>query len=89
MLLSLRWFPCYGSQTNKKGFGGILIRCHDFRGTFCTMCYEADVPIKTLQKWMGHTDPTVLMKFYAKLTEEKELYDTTKLNDITKKRFES
>ena len=67
----------------------IKIRCHDFRVTFCTMCYEADVPIKTLQKWMGHTDPTVLMKFYAKLTEKKELYDTTKLNDITKKRFES
>ena len=27
----------------------IRIRCHDFRVTFCTMCYEAGVPVKTLQ----------------------------------------
>ena len=67
----------------------IKIRCHDFRVTFATMCYEADVPIKTLQRWMGHTDPTVLMKFYAKLTEEKEQYDIEKLNSIVQKRFAS
>ena len=67
----------------------IKIRCHDFRVTFATMCYEADVPIKTLQRWMGHTDPTVLMKFYAKLTEEKEQYDIEKLNSIIQKRFAS
>ena len=65
----------------------INIRCHDFRVTFCTTCYEAEVPVKTLQVWMGHTDPTVLMKFYAKLTEEKEQYDTSKLNALTKQRF--
>ena len=47
----------------------INIRCHDFWVTFCTMCYDAEVPVKTLQVWMGHTDPVVLMKFYAKLTE--------------------
>ena len=68
-------------------FVSIYIRCHDFRVTFCTTCYEAEVPVKTLQVWMGHTDPTVLMKFYAKLTEEKEQYDTSKLNALTKQRF--
>ena len=65
----------------------VCIRCHDFRVTFCTMCYDADVPIKTLQVWMGHTDPTVLMKFYAKLTGEKEQYDLKKLNNIIQKKF--
>ena len=65
----------------------IRIRCHDFRVTFATMCYEADVPIKTLQRWLGHTDPTVLMKFYAKLTSEKEQFDIQRLNDVMNKRF--
>ena len=26
----------------------IDIRCHDFRVTYCTMCYEAGIPVKTL-----------------------------------------
>ena len=65
----------------------IKIRCHDFRVTFCTMCYEAGVPVKTLQVWMGHTDATMIMKVYAKLTAEKEQIDATKLNEFTKSRF--
>ena len=65
----------------------IKIRCHDFRVTFCTMCYEAGVPVKTLQVWMGHTDATMIMKIYAKLTAEKEQIDATKLNDFTNSRF--
>lgn len=53
------------------------------------MCYDAEVLVKTLQVWMGHSDPTVLLKFYAKLTEAKEQYDVTKLNNIVRKRFAS
>ena len=34
----------------------VKIRCHDFRVDFCTRNYEAGIPIKTLQKWMGHAD---------------------------------
>lgn len=41
-----------GAAINEK----ISIRCHDFRVSFCTMCYEAGIPIKTLQSWMGHAD---------------------------------
>ena len=63
------------------------IRCHDFRVTFCTMCYEAGVKIKTLQSWMGHADATMIMRIYAKLTEERELQDTTKLDDYAQSRF--
>ena len=63
------------------------IRCHDFRVTFCTTCYEAGIKIKTLQAWMGHADATMIMDIYAKLTEERELQDTTRLDDYTKSRF--
>ena len=65
----------------------VTIRCHDFRVSFCTMCYEAGVKLKTLQAWMGHADATMIMEIYAKLTEERELYDASSLNDFTKSRF--
>lgn len=65
----------------------IHIRCHDFRVTFCTICYEAGIPIKTLQYWMGHTDASMIMKVYAKLTAEKEQEGASILNDFTKSRF--
>ena len=37
----------------------INIRCHDFRVDFCTRCYEADIPVKTLQSWMEHADTSM------------------------------
>ena len=65
----------------------VHIRCHDFRVTFCTVCYNAGISIKTLQAWMGHTDADMIMKIYAKLTAEKERYDTSKLDAYTQSRF--
>lgn len=67
----------------------VNIKCHDFRVTFCTMCYDAGIPIKTLQKWMGHSDATMIMRIYAKLTNEREPLDITALNNFTKERFKS
>lgn len=65
----------------------VKIRCHDFRVTFCTICYEAGVKLKTLQAWMGHSDATMIMEIYAKLTEEMEQEDAINLDDFTKSRF--
>ena len=65
----------------------IHVRCHDFRVTYCTMCYDAGIPIKTLQAWMGHANASMIMDVYAKLTAEKEQSDANKLNDFTKTRF--
>lgn len=57
----------------------VKIRCHDFRVDFCTRNYEAGIPIKTLEKWMGHSDAQMIMKIYTKLTEEQEKADALKL----------
>ncbi len=65
----------------------IDITCHDFRVTFCTMCYEAGIPVKTLQVWMGHSDASMIMKIYAKLTAEKEQADASIMNIYMKDRF--
>ena len=67
----------------------VNIKCHDFRVTYCTMCYDAGIPIKTLQKWMGHSDATMIMRIYAKLTNEREPLDITAINNFTKERFKS
>ena len=42
-----------------KPWQDVMIRCHDFRVDFCTRAYEAGIPIKTLQTWMGHEDATM------------------------------
>ena len=65
----------------------VNIKCHDFRVTYCTMCYDAGIPIKTLQKWMGHSDATMIMRIYAKLTNEREPLDIIAINNFTKERF--
>lgn len=48
----------------------INIRCHDFRVEFCTRAYYAQVPLKTLQSWMGHADADMILAIYTKLDKE-------------------
>ena len=50
----------------------VKIRCHDLRVDFCTRAYEAEIPVKTLQAWMGHEDAMLIMEVYAKLTDERK-----------------
>lgn len=57
----------------------VTIRCHDFRVDFCTRCYYAGIPLKTLQTWMGHSDVQMITEIYSKLTKEQEACDAIKL----------
>lgn len=57
----------------------VKIRCHDFRVDFCIRAYEAEIPVKTLQAWMGHEDVTMIMEVYAKFTKEREKIDAERL----------
>ena len=57
----------------------VTIRCHDFRVDFCTRCYYARIPIKTLQSWMGHASTQMIMEIYSKLTKEEEEKDAVRL----------
>ena len=51
------------------------------------MCYEAGIPVKTLQSWMGHSDASMIMSIYAKLTAETEQVDASTMNSYMKERF--
>jgi integrase len=42
---------------------------HDLRRTFGTRCAEANVPMKRLQKWMGHSTIAITAEFYIHLGE--------------------
>ncbi len=50
----------------------VTIRTHDFRHSFCSMLYNANVDLKTAMKWMGHADEKMILKIYAHLSVEKE-----------------
>ena len=60
----------------------VTIRCHDFRVDFCTRCYYAGIPLKTLQNWMGHSDAQMILEIYSKLTKEQEANDAIKLANL-------
>ena len=66
----------------------VKIRCHDFRVDFCTRNYQAGIPLKTLQAWMGHADVTMILNVYAKLTQEQEQRDAIKLCSFMDKDLE-
>ena len=60
----------------------VTIRCHDFRVDFCTRCYYADIPIKTLQRWMGHASLKMIMEIYTKLSKAEEEKGAVKLTEF-------
>ena len=68
----------------------INIRCHDFRVEFCTRAYYAQVPLKTLQSWMGHADADMILAIYTKLDKEQERTDAAKMvNYLTRLEVDS
>lgn len=74
-----RWYAKTREHKAILASGGTLppwkpvsIRTHDFRHSFCSMLYNADVDLKTAMKWMGHADEKMILKIYAHLSVEKE-----------------
>lgn len=46
-----------------KAAGIARFRSHDLRRTFATECYRADIPLVTIQLWMGHKDPETTKRY--------------------------
>lgn len=47
-------------------------RTHDMRYTFATAMYDAGVPVKAAQYYMGHADIRLTLNLYTQLSAEKE-----------------
>ena len=58
---------------------------HQFRHTFCTMLFNADVDIKTAQAVLGHSDVSVTLRVYTHLEERHKKRSIDKLNGYIKK----
>ena len=43
------------------------------------MLYEADIDLKTTQRWMGHADEQMILHVYAHLTDKQEQKSVVKL----------
>lgn len=62
----------------------VNIRMHDFRHTFCTMLFDSGADMKTAQHYMGHSDPTMIMRIYDHLSAEREKKTRLSLQNLTK-----
>ena len=54
----------------------------DLRHTFATRCIEAGISIKTIQKWLGHSNYGTTANIYSHVTSEFELAELNKLNKV-------
>lgn len=89
-----RWYGHTREHKNLIAEGGILppwkeitIRTHDFRHTYCTMLYDANVDIKTAMKWMGHADEKMILKIYAHLSADREKKAARAVGDLLNKQL--
>ena len=59
---------------------------HTFRHTFATRCFEAGIPPKTVQSYLGHTNIQMTMDIYTEVLSEKKMSDIklleSTMNDI-------
>lgn len=58
------------------------ISVHKLRHTFATRCFEADIPMKVISKYLGHKDVTTTEKIYVHLLLDYVNLQSDKLNEI-------
>lgn len=63
-----------------------LFTLKDLRHTFGTRCIESGVNMKTLQKWLGHSNYKTTESIYTHITSEFEQKEIQKFSDFSLKR---
>ena len=61
-------------EAEEQGIEYILfnVRAHDLRHTFATALFEAGIPAKAAQYYLGHADIRMTLELYTHLSQEKE-----------------
>ena len=67
-----------------KKFGLNHLSPHGFRHYFASMCREANIDPKQVQKWMGHKSVLVTLDLYTHVTPNLEANETEKLDGFLK-----
>lgn len=60
-----------GSEVAKRKVA-FSFRPHDLRHTYATMLYDAGVPVKAAQYFLGHSDVRITLNLYTHLSKERE-----------------
>lgn len=55
---------------------------HTLRHTFATRCFEADIPPKTVQTYLGHSSLKMTMDLYTDVLKDKKISDMQKLEEL-------
>lgn len=66
-----------------------LFTTHCFRHSFATRCFEAQIPPKTVQKYLGHASLQMTMDLYTSVLESKKHEDMEKLECVLDEVFDS
>lgn len=55
------------------------VRAHDLRHTFATALYDAGVPVKAAQYYLGHSDIQMTLNLYTHLSKEREHLEQSRM----------
>ena len=59
------------------------VTCHGLRHTYCSILLSLGVPIQTVSKYMGHSDPTITLKVYSHFIPDTQETALLALSSIT------
>lgn len=59
-------------ESDKKKYITFSVLAHDLRHTFATALYDAGVPVKAAQYYLGHSDIRMTLDLYTHLSTERE-----------------
>ncbi len=71
---------CTRRWTRGKKWVDPNIKPHDLRHTYATLLHDAGVDIKTAQRWLGHSSPSLTLGIYTHLTEARLAQSSTALS---------
>lgn len=74
--------PNRNFQSVLKSINITPIKFHSLRHTYATRLFEQNVPIKTVQKLMGHKDSNTTLDIYTHVMPEEKTKAVDKLNDL-------
>lgn len=57
-------------------------KLHDLRHTFATNCLEAEIPLKVVQKWLGHSNIDTTADIYTHVTQDISCAEAHKLTAL-------
>lgn len=70
----VRWdlLPEEAKELHERERTRFFVRAHDLRHTFATALYDAGVPVKDAQYYLGHSSIKMTMDLYTHFSEERE-----------------